>query len=370
MQSKRLDLNSGNEQEKIVHKLEFSKETKESHLLVATLIATLSFAAAFTLPGGTIQEGEHKGSPILGHRASFKAFMVSNTIALVLSAFAAFIHLFPPQGKGKSYFLCEAAFSFTLVAVAAMIIAFATGMYAVLGSTLVGIVVITIGSWSVLVFGQVLGMSSVGAFFLSFARNLAQATPLPFVIPFGFYFRHWGNNKTRKNPCAAAGFLRFSIKPLSLLHQTSTVNLSPFLSQSVRSPPPFLSPVRPHPSSAPVSGSLLFRRSFSPPSVVCCAVATSVDVVRLCFRGCREDAMHRAGCGGGRSEQREQETRDCEAGRSNDGGGRSEQRGWTPLVAHDCRSNVAQCVKRPHGQRRRDARCDGNLLGESPTAPF
>lgn len=72
--------------------LVFPKEAKQTHLLVATLITTVSFAAGITLPGGTIQDGELKGTPLLGHKTSFKAFMASNTIAMVLASTAAFIY--------------------------------------------------------------------------------------------------------------------------------------------------------------------------------------------------------------------------------------------------------------------------------------
>ena len=125
-------------------KLAFTKEAKESHLIVATLIATVTFAAAFTLPGGTIQDGEHKGSPSLGHRPSFKAFIVSDTIALLLASSAALIHLFSPLNKAKwlDYYLSEVAFSCILVAVTTMIVAFASGTYAVLGSSSIGVAVV------------------------------------------------------------------------------------------------------------------------------------------------------------------------------------------------------------------------------------
>ncbi|WVZ25064.1 hypothetical protein V8G54_003608 [Vigna mungo] len=73
--------------------------------IVVTLIATVSFAAGITLPGGTIQDGEHK--------ANWK----------------------------EQY---ELALNFTLFAFLAMIVAFASATYAVLGSSLLGIAVITL----------------------------------------------------------------------------------------------------------------------------------------------------------------------------------------------------------------------------------
>ncbi|KAG5040645.1 hypothetical protein JHK85_013121 [Glycine max] len=111
--------------------LVFPKEAKQTHLLVATLITTVSFAAGITLPGGTIQDGELKGTPLLGHKTSFKAFMASNTIAMVLASTAAFINLFTPltKTKWKDYYFSKAALIFTLTALVTMIVAFATGTY-------------------------------------------------------------------------------------------------------------------------------------------------------------------------------------------------------------------------------------------------
>ena len=124
------------------------KSLEELHLVVATLIATVTFAAGFTLPGGTIQEGEHQGTPILKHNPAFQAFIVTDTIAMVLSSTAVLIHLLLPLSPWKSSkvnFLF-AAFIFTVVAIASMMIAFVTGTYATLGvSSGLGIVILLIG---------------------------------------------------------------------------------------------------------------------------------------------------------------------------------------------------------------------------------
>eukprot|EP01018_Ginkgo_biloba_P008591 Gb_26480 [translate_table: standard] len=58
-------------------------ERAESELVVAGLLATVSFTAAFTVPGGFADDG----APILISRLSFKIFMVLNTVAFFLSLF-------------------------------------------------------------------------------------------------------------------------------------------------------------------------------------------------------------------------------------------------------------------------------------------
>jgi hypothetical protein len=59
------------------------KDTANYCMLVATLIATMVFAAAFTVPGGNNQE---KGTPIFFKKDWFMVFFVSDAIALLSSS--------------------------------------------------------------------------------------------------------------------------------------------------------------------------------------------------------------------------------------------------------------------------------------------
>ncbi|KAG5242764.1 ankyrin repeat-containing protein [Salix suchowensis] len=59
------------------------RDTADSCMLVATLIATVVFAAAFTVPGGNKQ---NEGTPFFLEKIAFKIFAISDAISLVASA--------------------------------------------------------------------------------------------------------------------------------------------------------------------------------------------------------------------------------------------------------------------------------------------
>ena len=131
------------------------KETSQYHLVVDTLIATVTFTAGITMPGGFIggQEGPHSGSPVLMRNTAFKAFIITNTIAMVQSCSAAFIQLFMPllfheQNLGDfSFLLASLAFCLSISAMGAMVLAFVMGTYAVL-----------MHSWGLAIANSVLGL--------------------------------------------------------------------------------------------------------------------------------------------------------------------------------------------------------------------
>ncbi|KAK2647156.1 hypothetical protein Ddye_022351 [Dipteronia dyeriana] len=111
---------------------------KESHLIVAGLIATVTFTAAFTLPGGAIQEGSDEGTAILSKKAAFGAFVITDAIAMVLSLSAVFAHFLMTSGTSIETSACLLAYgaSLTMIVMGAMVIAFVTGIYPVLTNSL------------------------------------------------------------------------------------------------------------------------------------------------------------------------------------------------------------------------------------------
>ncbi|KAF9661804.1 hypothetical protein SADUNF_Sadunf19G0107000 [Salix dunnii] len=114
-------------------------KARESHLVVAALIATVTFAAAFTLPGGYKSD---QGTAILAKKAAFIVFVISDAISMVFSTSSVFIHFLLAflQGFFNRIFIAnetiEMLFAlatlFTMIGMGTMIIAFITGTFAVL----------------------------------------------------------------------------------------------------------------------------------------------------------------------------------------------------------------------------------------------
>ncbi|KAJ0018396.1 hypothetical protein Pint_12342 [Pistacia integerrima] len=67
------------------------KKTAESCMLVATLIATMMFAAAFSVPGGN---DNNRGTPIHLRETLFQVFALSDAIALSSSTISILMFLF------------------------------------------------------------------------------------------------------------------------------------------------------------------------------------------------------------------------------------------------------------------------------------
>ncbi|XAR49143.1 hypothetical protein NMG60_11032234 [Bertholletia excelsa] len=108
-----------------------------SHVIVASLIATVAFAAGFTVPGGyNGNEGPQQGMAVLARKAAFKAFLLTDTVALMSSSFALFLYFFSSRMSlgnlmilPRSY---RATFILNHIALGAMVSAFVTGTITVL----------------------------------------------------------------------------------------------------------------------------------------------------------------------------------------------------------------------------------------------
>ncbi|KAF7145028.1 hypothetical protein RHSIM_Rhsim04G0191000 [Rhododendron simsii] len=129
------------EEKKNKEAFELSVNLFQTIVIVAALIATITFAAAFTIPGGYDgNQGRDQGMAILSRAAAFKAFVITNTIAMVCSVTSIFLCL---TAMGYSLSAAEEAAGYyeiryagavglIIVSMFFLIIAFITATFAVL----------------------------------------------------------------------------------------------------------------------------------------------------------------------------------------------------------------------------------------------
>jgi len=110
--------------------------------LVAILIATITFAAAFTLPGGYSTDAGTEGLPIMARKFAFKAFLISDTLAMCSSLAVAFVCIIA-RWEDLEFLLHYRSFTKKLMwfAYMATTTAFATGLYTVLAPRLLWLAV-------------------------------------------------------------------------------------------------------------------------------------------------------------------------------------------------------------------------------------
>ncbi|KAJ0014576.1 hypothetical protein Pint_21263 [Pistacia integerrima] len=113
---------------------ELDPKERDPHLVVAALIATVTLAAAFTVPAGYQSEkGQNQGTAILSRNYHFQTFIIADLIAMFLS-FSAILSHFSIEFKffREVLFLSDTAVVVTIFALIAMVIAFVSGILAVL----------------------------------------------------------------------------------------------------------------------------------------------------------------------------------------------------------------------------------------------
>ncbi|XP_060171074.1 protein ACCELERATED CELL DEATH 6-like [Lycium barbarum] len=137
------------------------------HVIVATLVVTITFTAGLTLPGGFESNlGPNQGMAILIRKAAFQAFVVTDAIAFVCSVGAVFSYF--AMAANAAFFqrviaddcLYMLATGLQLFGMASLVIAFITGLYATLvHSVALAIAVCVIGCISFPVYGVMLYFS-------------------------------------------------------------------------------------------------------------------------------------------------------------------------------------------------------------------
>ncbi|CAN6180346.1 unnamed protein product [Urochloa humidicola] len=110
--------------------------------LVAILIATITFAAAFTLPGGYSTDPGNEGLPIMSRKFAFKAFLISDTLAMCSSLAVAFVYVIA-KWEDLEFLLYYRSFTKKLMwfAYMATTTAFATGLYTIMAPRLLWLAV-------------------------------------------------------------------------------------------------------------------------------------------------------------------------------------------------------------------------------------
>lgn len=124
------------------------KEMAQTLSVMATLIATFTFTAAFTIPGGFKNDGPDEGMATLVRKTGFRAFVITDTIAMTSSMTAAVIVFWSFwRGKTESFMdTLPLAIGLTWIGLVSMALAFVTGLFVVLSNDLaLAIVVCSIG---------------------------------------------------------------------------------------------------------------------------------------------------------------------------------------------------------------------------------
>ncbi|XP_056171420.1 protein ACCELERATED CELL DEATH 6-like [Syzygium oleosum] len=123
-QSKGRDVRSSGEQ------AQWMKDQVHTRLLVATLVATVTFAAGFTLPGGYNQSSDPRpGTATMLHNRVFQVFVISNMLAMYSSILAVVVLLW---GHISDFYIAEQAYltagPLLLMSLTGMSVAFLAGV--------------------------------------------------------------------------------------------------------------------------------------------------------------------------------------------------------------------------------------------------
>ncbi|CAI9089425.1 OLC1v1023997C1 [Oldenlandia corymbosa var. corymbosa] len=124
-------------------------------LLVATLVATVTFTAGFTVPGGTNNSDPDQGIANMLEKVKFQAFVICDSLAMYISIIVAVILLWAQLADQKSmYVALKLALPLLGIALAMMSIAFMAGMYLVVSKLgWLAKLVLLLGSHFVVVLG-------------------------------------------------------------------------------------------------------------------------------------------------------------------------------------------------------------------------
>ncbi|KAL4612125.1 hypothetical protein ACB092_08G176200 [Castanea dentata] len=129
------------------------KDRVNTLLLVATLVATVTFAAGFTVPGGNDDSDPHKGMAKFLRHHLFQAFIISNTIAMY-SSVTVVVALIWAQLGDLNLVIASLKFAVPILGLALIMVssAFMTGSYLMVrGLHWLASIVLIIGSFFLLI---------------------------------------------------------------------------------------------------------------------------------------------------------------------------------------------------------------------------
>ncbi|KAI3865801.1 hypothetical protein MKX03_015893 [Papaver bracteatum] len=122
---------------------DWMKDTSSSCMIVAALVATVAFAAAFTVPGGNISDSNStmNGTPVFLGKSSFTMFVVADAIALFASITSVlmFLTIYTSRYAAKDFLTylprkVIIGFATLFLSMAAMMIAFGASLFIIVGS--------------------------------------------------------------------------------------------------------------------------------------------------------------------------------------------------------------------------------------------
>lgn len=80
------------------YNMDYCKDRVNTLLLVSALVATVTFAAGFTMPGGTKNSGKHEGMASMTHKIQFQLFVIFDSIAVYSSIIVAIMLMWAQLG--------------------------------------------------------------------------------------------------------------------------------------------------------------------------------------------------------------------------------------------------------------------------------
>ncbi|KAL2944721.1 Ankyrin repeat-containing protein ITN1, partial [Bienertia sinuspersici] len=117
-------------------------EVRNTLSVVAALLATITFTAGFTLPGGFNQD---TGEAILANKAAFIVFLISDTIAMCFSMLVLLCLIwsmvFEPN---QSLFLIDRSVGLLRIALYCTLLAFMTGVYIVISPKILWVAILVV----------------------------------------------------------------------------------------------------------------------------------------------------------------------------------------------------------------------------------